>query len=276
MSLSSSFMSAFVRFDPVTFKASLQLARVHMRHSSKKCEAVVKELTREVVPLLRCGKEASVRMKATQALVHTKYQNGYQLLHDMIQTLLDRLAYIEKVRSVPSDLQEAIHSIVYCSPRLGNNALGGVVNQLAAKFGRKLSKEVFKEGGCLAHPQLSICFDSRIEHSEREILDWLETVAQQHGVHWLSPSPSSECLPAVSNPQSADGTHDSFHASSEGSAEFIPSPTYDCLAAETVGQELMSTRFAESSPSPSPSRFAKIRRVATEKLGEPLKSPRCR
>ena len=115
---------------------------------SKKTPQQLKQLRREVADLLKAGKDDSARIRVEAVLREESLLQAFDALELHLELVGVRASLLEKLDTAPEDMIEALSSLVFAAPRLGDDLLPELTvlsNMLAKKFGREYAEEASEE-----------------------------------------------------------------------------------------------------------------------------------
>mmetsp|Transcript_32322 Transcript_32322/g.102781 ORF Transcript_32322/g.102781 Transcript_32322/m.102781 type:complete len:202 (+) Transcript_32322:40-645(+) len=108
-------------------KKSIQVRALHIPPQ-------LKDLRREIADLLANGKEDSARIRVEAVMRELDLMDAFEIIDLFAELLCVRLALIESTKDVPTDMREAVSSLLYASPRVRElPELAPVREQLMAK-----------------------------------------------------------------------------------------------------------------------------------------------
>uniref|UniRef100_A0A6V3MTH1 IST1 homolog n=1 Tax=Lotharella globosa TaxID=91324 RepID=A0A6V3MTH1_9EUKA len=122
------------------FKTKLRVSLQRLKLQINKKGNVAHNVTRkEVITLLKEGKDESARIRAEGMIREEMLMNAFEVTQMMCDLLLTRALYIDKSgKSCPVDMTEACASIIFASGRLGDiPELVEIAQMLASKYGKK-------------------------------------------------------------------------------------------------------------------------------------------
>ena len=160
-------------------KVSLKSATARMAMSINKKNNAIRVDSRAIATLLQTHKDESARIKV-EGLLHARnlisVMETLQLMSDLLST---RIAIISSSTCVPSDLEESIATLVYCSVRVEVDELTVIAQQLGAKYGEKEMRRHVNNDSCRVNPRivekLRICppdFATVICEMEKIAAEW--------------------------------------------------------------------------------------------------------
>jgi len=144
----------------------------------------VKSAKREVATLLSQGQEEKARIKVEPIIRDDYTIEAYEVLSLITELLSERAAYIDSQSECPSDLVEAVSTILYVADRIDIAELGEVKKQLKLKYGRAFAARAQNnEGGC--------CNDRVVTKLTSQppspflVQSYLQEIASQYQVDWV-------------------------------------------------------------------------------------------
>ncbi|KEP60383.1 UNVERIFIED_CONTAM: hypothetical protein HHA_291170 [Hammondia hammondi] len=210
----------FKKFDPVTCKSSLKMAMSRARMNQNRLQNSIRIQRSEIATLISEGKEERARLKAEQLLHECRLERAMDILYTLCELIVTRMNYLTSENCCPSDLLSAVHSVLYCEPRLSVDELKTVRRQFTIKYGQQFVEEAVKNAKQEAHFKLVHSL-SLAQPVEVEILEVLKSVAEEYGV-------INRLL----------GSHvEELKASSPKSVGFLPRPPSACLGYPPLQQD---------------------------------------
>lgn len=143
-----------VSYSAPTLKSHLKMAVQRlMMHRNKKTNQISVD-SKAVAILLQQGKDESARIRC-EAILHEKNLCiAYEMLQLMCELLGARVALVTASKECPSDLEEAISSVIYCSGRIEIPELKFIVQQYAAKYSSEWCTTHVDNASGKVHPRI--------------------------------------------------------------------------------------------------------------------------
>lgn len=122
-----------VSYSAPTLKSHLKMAVQRlMMHRNKKTNQISVD-SKQVAILLQQGKDESARIRC-EAILHEKNMcSAYEMLQLMCELLGARVALVTANKTCPTDLEEGIATVIYCSNRIEIPELKFIVQQVRGK-----------------------------------------------------------------------------------------------------------------------------------------------
>lgn len=95
--------------------ARMTTARIKLLRNKR--ETVVRQMRRDVALLLQSGQDATARIRVEHVIREQNMMAANEILELFCERLVTRLSIIAKQRDCPTDLKEAISSIIFAGPR---------------------------------------------------------------------------------------------------------------------------------------------------------------
>ena len=141
--------SSFFFFFPLTkLLAHPLFQKPNLFQKPKKKKLQLKQLRREVADLLKAGKEDSARIRVEAVLREESLLQAFDALELHLELVGVRASLLEKVDAAPEDMVEALSSLAFAAPRVGDDLLPELAvlrTMLARKFGREYAEEAADE-----------------------------------------------------------------------------------------------------------------------------------
>ncbi|MCO5546735.1 hypothetical protein L7F22_000171 [Adiantum nelumboides] len=180
-------MSPFLRksFDSAKCKTLLQLIGQKLKILRNKHGLSVKSLRENVATLLEKGQDSSAKTQAESVFREEKTVALYTLLEQFCQLVINRLESIKSQRECPSDLLEAVASLIYAASRCGEiEELKKLSRYFTSKYGTEFflsAKEL--RSGCGVHTQVIENLSS-LPPSPEARMKLLKDVAVEYKINW--------------------------------------------------------------------------------------------
>nr|CEL68549.1 TPA: IST1 homolog protein, putative [Neospora caninum Liverpool] len=210
----------FKKFDPVACKSSLKMAMSRARMNQNRLQNSIRIQRSEIAALISEGKEERARLKAEHMLRECRVERAMDILYTLCELIVTRMNYLTSEKCCPSDLLSAVHSVLYCEPRLNIDELKTVRRQFTIKYGQLFVEEAVKNDKQEAHFKLVHSL-SLTQPVELEILEVLKSVAEEYGV-------TTRLLES----------HAEQKGSSPKSVVFLPRPSSACLSYSPLQQDI--------------------------------------
>ncbi|XP_010526411.1 PREDICTED: protein IWS1 homolog A-like [Tarenaya hassleriana] len=191
------------------------MASSRLKILKNKKDIQIKQLRRELAQLLESGQTQTARIRVEHVVREEKMVAAYELVGIYCELLVARLAVIDSQKNCPTDLKEAVASVLYASQRLADvPELSDIVKHFSAKYGKD-----FATGAVELRPNSGV---SRLLVEKLSVkapdgptkVKILMEIAKEHNIEWeaksfMEPDPKdSEVLSGPSSFQSASRTHE--------------------------------------------------------------------
>ncbi|KAK8914217.1 hypothetical protein KSP39_PZI024041 [Platanthera zijinensis] len=170
---------------------NLAVSRIKLLHNKR--ELQLKNMRREIAQYLQTGQEAIARIKVEHVIREQNISAAYEILELFCEFLIARIPILEVQRDCPSELLEAVASIIFASPRCSDvPELLQVRNLFLTKYGKEFvaaAAELRPDSGVnrAVIEKLSVGappVDRRLE--------CLRGIARDHNLNWNSSSTERE------------------------------------------------------------------------------------
>ncbi|KAJ6801410.1 IST1-like protein [Iris pallida] len=119
-------------------KTCLNLAISRIKLLRNKRDAQLKHMRKEIFQYLQTGQEAIARIRVEHIIREENIMAAYEILELFCEFVLARVPVLETQRDCPVELQEAIASIIFSSPRCSDlPELMQIRNLFTAKYGKE-------------------------------------------------------------------------------------------------------------------------------------------
>lgn len=156
MSALQSFFNFFLpAYDKNQLKVQLKTAMIRLKiHRNKRVETG-KQLKVTVLHLMREGKDEVARIRVEQLLRDQEVGEACELVLLFCETLLIRVDLLDLTTTIPHELVECLHTLLWASVLLGEvSELGQVREQLGLKYGKEVVQGICVEGTPYINPQV--------------------------------------------------------------------------------------------------------------------------
>ncbi|CAA7402071.1 unnamed protein product [Spirodela intermedia] len=117
---------------------NLAISRIKLLHNKR--EVQLKQMRKEIAQYLQSGQESISRIRVEHVIREENVSAAYEVLELFCEFVLARVPILEAQRDCPSELQEAIASIIYAAPRCSDlPELMQVRNLFTTKYGKEFS-----------------------------------------------------------------------------------------------------------------------------------------
>ncbi|PON95945.1 Vacuolar protein sorting-associated protein [Trema orientale] len=124
-------------------KTSLNLAISRIKLLQNKRDAQTKHMRKEIAQFLQAGQEAIARIRVEHVIREQNIWAAYEILELFCEFILARVPIIENQRECPTELQEAIASIIFAAPRCSDVPdLLHIKNLFNTKYGKEFVSAV--------------------------------------------------------------------------------------------------------------------------------------
>eukprot|EP00873_Tetraselmis_striata_P003921 jgi/Tetstr1/424185/TSEL_014791.t1 len=128
------------RFSVAKCKTASGLVVGRLKLLKNKKSIQIKQMKREISELLRAGKNDNAVIRCEAVIHHEKMIAAFEILELFCELLNVRLQLIEKTKEIPSDMREAVASIVFAARRVPEvPEIGQLSTQLGIKYGKEFA-----------------------------------------------------------------------------------------------------------------------------------------
>ncbi|KAG8366621.1 hypothetical protein BUALT_Bualt17G0098800 [Buddleja alternifolia] len=119
-------------------KTSLTLAISRIKLLQNKRDVQLKLMRKEIAEFLQAGQEAIARIRVEHVIREQNTWEAYEILELFCEFVLARVPILESQKECPTELREAVASIIFSAPRCSDLPdLLQVRNLFAAKYGKE-------------------------------------------------------------------------------------------------------------------------------------------
>lgn len=109
----------------------------------------MKQQRKEVADLIRANKQGNARIRVEAVIRDHQTLQAYELIELFLELMAVRVQLIEKTKEMPSDMAEAMSSLIYASHRLPDfQELGAIRAMLGSKYGKEYVQEATSDLMC--------------------------------------------------------------------------------------------------------------------------------
>uniref|UniRef100_A0A7S4DR57 C2 domain-containing protein n=2 Tax=Lotharella globosa TaxID=91324 RepID=A0A7S4DR57_9EUKA len=180
------------------FKTKLRVSLQRLKLQINKKGNVAHNVTRkEVITLLKEGKDESARIRAEGMIREEMLMNAFEVTQMMCDLLLTRALYIDKSgKSCPVDMTEACASIIFASGRLGDiPELVEIAQMLASKYGKKWAESHQDNESGQVNRKLVVLLDVN-PPKYQAVLQKMRDIARLYKFNW-KPKKDADKLPEL-------------------------------------------------------------------------------
>ncbi|KAL1553582.1 IST1-like protein [Salvia divinorum] len=174
-------------------KTCLTLAISRIKLLQNKRDVQLRLMRKEIADFLQAGQEAIARIRVEHVIREQNTWEAYEILELFCEFVLARVPILESQRECPTELREAVASIIFSAPRCSDLPdLLQVRNLFAAKYGKE-----FIAAASELRPDTSVNRTiieklSVIAPPTDVKLNILKAIALEHNVNWDSTKTEQE------------------------------------------------------------------------------------
>ncbi|KAJ0985796.1 hypothetical protein J5N97_004152 [Dioscorea zingiberensis] len=174
-------------------KTCLNLAISRIKLLRNKREVQLKHMRKEISQFLQTGQEAIARIRVEHVIREQDILAAYDILELFCEFVLARIPILDAQRECPSEVQEAVASIIFASPRCSDlPELMQIRNLFTTKYGKEFvsfASELRPDSG--VNRTLIEKLSVRVAPSDLR-LKVLKEIAREHNLEWDSSSTEAE------------------------------------------------------------------------------------
>ncbi|KAK7280472.1 hypothetical protein RJT34_25536 [Clitoria ternatea] len=220
-------------------KTCLNLAISRIKLLQNKRDMQLKQMRKEISQFLQAGQEAIARIRVEHIIREQNIWAAYEILELFCEFVLARVPIIESQKECPSELREAIASIIFAAPRCSDVPdLLQIKNLFTTKYGKEFVSaisELRPDSGV----NRTIIEKLSVSAPSGEVkLKVLRDIAEEYNLTWDSSKTEAEFRKnhedllggtkhvgagaAVSHTPSKKGSNNSSHSIVESSIKSVP------------------------------------------------------
>eukprot|EP00761_Pharyngomonas_kirbyi_P009548 gb/GECH01009564.1/.p1 GENE.gb/GECH01009564.1/~~gb/GECH01009564.1/.p1 ORF type:complete len:372 (+),score=134.21 gb/GECH01009564.1/:1-1116(+) len=170
-------------YDKDKLKSNLKMAVTRINLAKNKKVNLIKVQKREIADLLRNGKDESARIKVENVIREEYTIEAFELIELFCELLQARQTLINESKNCPSDLKEAVSTIIYAAPRMEVKELLTIRDQLGRKFGRDFYSAAAENKDLAVNQR--VMFKLGVKVPEPYLcVQYLKDIAREHNVDW--------------------------------------------------------------------------------------------
>lgn len=186
-------------FDINKIKSNLRMGSGRMKQQQQKRLNNVKKQRKEMAELMNVGKLDAARIRVEAVIREDLSIEGLEVLNLFIELVASRIRVIAETPSCPLELKEAVTSILWAVPRIGEDIdeLRVVRQQFAVKYGREFVDVAVQNGELSVNAKLMEKL-SVMMPSNDQCKAYLESIAAEYNLQVdFSTLDSAEAIVAV-------------------------------------------------------------------------------
>nr|XP_027100515.1 IST1 homolog isoform X1 [Coffea arabica] len=174
-------------------KTCLTLTISRIKLLQNKRDGQLKIMRKEIAQFLQAGQESIARIRVEHVIRERNIWDAYEILEMFCEFVLARVPILESQRECPSELREAVASIIFAAPRCSDLPdLVHVRNLFAAKYGKE-----FIAAASELRPDTSvnrtIIEKLSVSAPSAEVkMNILKEIAREYNVNWNSSKTEAE------------------------------------------------------------------------------------
>lgn len=174
-------------------KTSLTLGISRMKLLQNKRELQLKQMRKEIAQFLQAGQEPIARIRVEHVIREQNICAAYAVLELFCEFLLARVPILESQKECPTEMREAVASIIFAAPRCSDLPdLLQIKNLFSAKYGKEFVLAVSELRPDSGVNRTIIEKLSVSAPSSEARLKVLKEIAQEHNLNWDSSNTESE------------------------------------------------------------------------------------
>ncbi|KAG2234314.1 hypothetical protein INT48_000764 [Thamnidium elegans] len=173
-------------FNPTRLKVQLKLAINRLKMLQAKKTSLNQQNRKEIGNLLERGKEESARIRVEHIIRDDLFIEAMENLELYCDLLLARFGLLETYKTCEESIAEAVNTIIWAAPRVGEaKELGLVRDQLASKFGKEFMLQALENEDERVNPR--IVMKLQVNAPDPFLVErYLEEIARAYDIRWRS------------------------------------------------------------------------------------------
>ncbi|ORY96831.1 regulator of Vps4 activity in the MVB pathway-domain-containing protein [Syncephalastrum racemosum] len=167
-------------------KVNLKLAINRLKMLQAKKASITQAQRREIATLLSKHKEESARVRVEHIIREDLLMEAMEMLELYCDLLLARFGLLDQYKTCEPSIAEAVHTIIWASPRTDEvKELGVVRDQLASKFGKEFAMNALENTDDMVNARVM----AKLEISAPDpylVERYLEEIARTYDIVWAS------------------------------------------------------------------------------------------
>jgi len=170
-------------FQEKKLKPYLKMAVQRLQIAGNKKGSACKHAKREIAKLLETGKEEKARIKVEHVIREDFTMESYELIELLCELLHERVKYMSSQKECPTDLLEAVSTLIWCTDRVDIAELNEVKKQLSLKFGKEFAKAAEENATGKVNERLLDKLSVK-PPSAHLVVSYLTEIAKEFDVQW--------------------------------------------------------------------------------------------
>ncbi|GAA5815231.1 hypothetical protein MFLAVUS_008737 [Mucor flavus] len=173
-------------FNPTRLKVQLKLAINRLKMLQAKKTSLNQQNRKEIGNLLERGKEESARIRVEHIIRDDLFIEAMENLELYCDLLLARFGLLETYKTCEESIAEAVNTIIWAAPRVGEaKELGLVRDQLASKFGKEFMMQALENEDERVNPRIAMKL--QVNAPDPFLVErYLEEIARAYDIRWRS------------------------------------------------------------------------------------------
>ncbi|GAB5367800.1 hypothetical protein AAMO2058_001262500 [Amorphochlora amoebiformis] len=185
------------------FKGKLRIAIQRLKQQTNKKRNIASNVTRkEVITMLREGKEESARIRAESMLQQENLATAMEVMMMMCDTLLTRARYLDNNKKCPEDMVESCASVLFGASRMDIPELTDIGQMLGSKYSRKWAEDHADNESGKVNRKLVSLLDIK-PPPYQVVLQKMCDIAKLYGFNWKPKKEAPSAPRTVPVPQPA-------------------------------------------------------------------------
>ncbi|KAJ4847927.1 hypothetical protein Tsubulata_031370 [Turnera subulata] len=174
-------------------KTCLNLAISRMKLLQNKRDLQLKHMRKEIAQFLQAGQEAIARIRVEHVIREQNIWAAYEILELFCEFVLARVPIIESQKECPTELREAIASIIFAAPRCSEvSDLLTIKNLFVTKYGKEFvlaASELRPDSGVNRAIIEKLSVSAPAPEARLRVL---KEIAQEYNLDWDSSNTEAE------------------------------------------------------------------------------------
>ncbi|KAI8983434.1 regulator of Vps4 activity in the MVB pathway-domain-containing protein [Pilobolus umbonatus] len=173
-------------YNPTRLKVQLKLAINRLKMLQAKKTSLNQQNRREIGLLLEKGKEESARIRVEHIIRDDLLIEALESLELYCDLLLARFGLLESYKTCEESISEAVNTIMWAAPRVGEvKELSLVRDQLASKFGKEFMLQAMENDNEQVNPRIIVKL--QVNAPDPFLVErYLDEIARTYDINWRS------------------------------------------------------------------------------------------
>lgn len=169
------------KFEASKLKSHLKMAQTRISLLKNKKKNSIKLQQRQIADLLKQGKDESARIKVENVIRDDFVIEALDILELFCDLIQARIQLIAESKTCPSDLKEAVSSVLYAAPRVEIPEFMVIRDQFAKKFGKEFVVNAMENRDFAVNQRIMIKLSVKVPEPYL-CVHYLKDIAEEYGI----------------------------------------------------------------------------------------------